>query len=183
MFEFARRHALGLSVPERLAVWYHDCIYDPTAGPGENEARSAEHMGRELEGLPLEPSDLEMAAGIVLSTAHHTRDDLPPAHDRVMDLDLASFTAPPEVFDRQSAALRLEFTHVSDADYAAADFLRGLLDRRRIFRTPQFARHEVQARRQIEQEMHRLQAVRREASGVRINPQAAKGQGSGAGKM
>jgi predicted metal-dependent HD superfamily phosphohydrolase len=160
MLQYAERAGLQLTTAERLAVWFHDVVYDPAAPTGHNEAHSARRMRDDLDGEPIGADVLEMASQIILSTAHHTHEEAPPEHHRVLDLDLAGFTAPPDVFDRQSAALRREFAHVPEARYArqTAGFLRALLARRTIFRTEPFAPFEAQARARIEREIQRLES-------------------------
>lgn len=158
MFDYAAAAGMELTIPERLAIWFHDSVYDPTAPPGANEAQSASLMSRWLSDASLDPHALAQAQKIILSTAQHAAQDVPREHHRVLDLDLAGFSAPRDVFERQSAALRLEFAHVSDTEYAqaTAEFLRTLLSRGSVYRSAEMAARESAARRQIEREIQRL---------------------------
>jgi predicted metal-dependent HD superfamily phosphohydrolase len=159
MFQYAQRSGIDLSPAERLAIWFHDSVYDASAPNGRNEADSARWMTEAL-GDCADGGLIIAASQMILSTAHHTCDPLPVEHHRVLDLDLAGFTAPSDTFDRQSAALRREFAHLPDARYACQTtaFLRALLARRSIFRTEPFAASEAAARSRIQQEIRRLES-------------------------
>jgi predicted metal-dependent HD superfamily phosphohydrolase len=163
MLGYAQKMGLHLSDAERLATWFHDSVYDASAPNARNESESARFLTDSLGGGPVASQVVNQAAEAIRWTAHHTRNDVPPEHHQIMDLDLAGFLAPPDVFARQSAALRREYAHLSDAQYAAGtiEFLRGLLARRTIYYTPPFAARENDARHQIQAEIQRLGSVAR----------------------
>src|SRR5690606_8143755 len=84
--------------PVRLALWYHDIVYDPRAT--DNEARSAVLAAVHLAALSV-PSDLvtETVRLVELTATHRTG-----ANDAngavVLDADLAILGARPERYDR-----------------------------------------------------------------------------------
>jgi predicted metal-dependent HD superfamily phosphohydrolase len=141
----------------RLAVWYHDVVYDPRAT--DNEARSAELAITHLDrlGVPRRVS-LESARLIEL-TAHHRTG----AHDAngsvVLDADLAILASSPDRYDRYVAGVRAEYSHVNDAafDRGRYDVVQGFLGRRAIYRTPTFRTdREARARANLQRELDNL---------------------------
>jgi predicted metal-dependent HD superfamily phosphohydrolase len=143
----------------RLAGWYHDVIYDPTAP--DNEARSAAHAHARLLalGLPVELAD-DVARLIELTAGHGAAaDDL---DGRILiDADLAILGAPPAVYDRYAAAIRAEYAHVPDDAYrmGRAEALRGFAGRPRLFLTDTADRRfGATARTNLERELARLSA-------------------------
>ena len=128
-----------------LAVWYHDAIYDPRAS--DNEAQSAALLLRELDGL-VSPAVLSAAAVMVRATADHV---LPPGLSDALrgdvatflDLDMAVLGAAPDIYDAYEAGIAAEYAPAyGSAKFQGgrAAFLRGTLDRERIFETERFHR-------------------------------------------
>lgn len=161
IFQIADRRRVTLSPGEQVAVWFHDVIYDAVDPDNLNEARSAQWAKERLTDAGVDPAAVRFAAEAILSTAHHLDDDVPQAHHMIMDMDLAGLAAPAPVFARMSRAVQNEFHAIPEADYfqGRVRFFNGLLDRRCIFRTPQFHDLEAPARRQLKGEIDRLQAV------------------------
>jgi len=127
----------------RLAVAYHDAIYD--AGRSDNEARSAvlarEHIGR---WMPHEGVDIERVVQLIELTARHGRIDAaelagdPATQDALhfLDCDMAVLGAPPAVFDAYHRGIAAEYRgHVPGWLFKVnrKRFLKGLLARERIF--------------------------------------------------
>lgn len=145
-----------------LAIWYHDAIYDPAAG--DNEARSAALLEAEMAGLA-DPALLHAAALMVRLTAAH---DLPldvPAPWRAdcshfLDLDMAVLGAPPDAYEAYERGIAAEYQPVHGAEpYRAGRlaFLRGMLDRPRLFLTgPAHAALDAPARANIAAALGRL---------------------------
>ena len=126
-----------------LAIWYHDAIYDPAAP--DNEARSAALLRHEMAGLA-DPALLDAAETMVRLTAGHA---LPPELSGprrddcalFLDLDLAVLGAPPAAYAAYERGIAAEYLPLHGAAaYAAgrAAFLRGMLDRPRLFHTDRF---------------------------------------------
>ncbi|MBK8975753.1 MAG: hypothetical protein IPM29_07490 [Planctomycetes bacterium] len=135
---------LALSEEQLAAIWYHDAIYDVPAT--DNEERSAELARTQLTAAGFGIERAATVARIVLDTARH----LPsiPQSEAVIDLDLAPLAVPPERFDANAVALRIEYACVDDATFEQGRrrALQSLLDRPRIFWTPFGAHLEPLAR-------------------------------------
>ena len=140
-------HRLGAAIADparvELAIWYHDAIYDPAAP--DNEARSAALLRHEMAGLA-DPVLLDAAETMVRLTAGHT---LPPELSGprrgdcalFLDLDLAVLGASPEDYAAYERGIAAEYLPLHGAAaYGAgrAAFLRGMLDRPRLFHTDRF---------------------------------------------
>ena len=149
----------------RLAAWFHDAVYagDPTAPAGQDEADSAA-LARDVLTDPrlAVPADVvDEVARLVLLTAAHD----PAPHDAagamLSDADLEVLGRSPEAYARYVAAVRQDYAHVSDADWARGRgaVLDALLDAERLYRTaPGRARWEAAARRNLAAERAALSA-------------------------
>ncbi|MBO1077463.1 hypothetical protein [Roseomonas haemaphysalidis] len=157
------RHRAALRDPEavRLAILYHDAVYDPRRD--DNEAASAALL-RASEAGRVPPARLDAAEALVLATARHMAPDSLPeavAADAryFLDMDLAILGASPEAFAAYDAAIRTEYAHVPEADYRAgrAGVLRRLLARNPLYLTEAFrATHDAAARRNLSAALARL---------------------------
>lgn len=151
----AREHAQR-PAEARLALWFHDAVYDPRRH--DNEQRSADWARDTLldAGVPHEAAHRVQA--FVLATRH----DAPAgAGDTqlVVDIDLAILGAARERFDEYERQVRLEYAHVPEADYRAgrARLLRGLLARPSLYATSFFrSRFEASARENLARSIERL---------------------------
>jgi predicted metal-dependent HD superfamily phosphohydrolase len=135
----------------RLAVWFHDAIYDPQAG--DNEEASAALAARTLTDLGVDPSE---AVRLVLLTAGHDPDPADRNGLLMADADLAILAADPEVYDEYAAAVRLEYRHVPDEQFRVgrAGVLATFLQRRELFRVvPDRAAWTAQAHGNIRREL------------------------------
>jgi predicted metal-dependent HD superfamily phosphohydrolase len=96
-----------------MALWFHDAVYQPDAD--DNERRSAELFLGLAEG-GADSSFLEVVRDLVMMTAHPSK---PTSVDEqfTVDIDLASFGLPWEVFIRLGELVRNEFPHLSDRDF------------------------------------------------------------------
>jgi len=152
------RHCLGQArlvaglLPDtsalNLAIWFHDCVYDPMAR--DNEARSAA-LFRELASPVMASSIEDDVERLVLVTKAGQR---PQREDEsyMVDIDLSSFGLPWEPFLADSLAVRAERQHLTDEQYAVQQsrFLEGLLQRDAVFTTGFFRdRYEHIARSNI----------------------------------
>lgn len=132
----------------KLAIWFHDCVYDPLAR--DNEARSAA-LFRELATPVMTPSIEDDVERLVLVTQ---AGQVPQREDEgyMVDIDLSSFGLPWEPFLADSLAVRAERRHLTDEQYAVQQsrFLNGLLQRDAVFTTGLFReRYEEVARSNI----------------------------------
>jgi predicted metal-dependent HD superfamily phosphohydrolase len=125
----------------RLAAWFHDAVYDPTAT--DNEDRSADLATTALGNLALDADLVEDVARLVrLTTTHQVAAD-----DRdgavLCDADLAVLAATAVRYESYVEGVRREYAHLDDETFARgrAAVLRSLLDRPVLFRTA-FGRQE-----------------------------------------
>ncbi|RIQ28156.1 HD domain-containing protein [Jiangella rhizosphaerae] len=143
----------------RFAAWFHDAVYAGT--PGEDEAASARLAREVLTGLGRPAAQVDEVERLVLLTAGH---DPAPGDGNgavLCDADLAVLAGPPSDYAAYAAAVRDDYAHVSDADFAAgrAAVLEGLLDRPALYRTETgHRRWEDPARHNLETELVLLRA-------------------------
>ncbi|KNH15935.1 hypothetical protein ACU18_15540 [Arthrobacter sp. ZBG10] len=116
-----------------LAAWFHDAVYQGI--PGQDEEESARLALDRLRGTGLPAAEVEEVARLVLLTSHHR----PEAGDTdgalLCDADLSVLGGDPAEYARYLAAVRLDYAHVPDADFAAgrAAVVRRLLDLEPLF--------------------------------------------------
>lgn len=132
-----------------VAAFFHDAVYQPTAG--DNEAASARLAHRQLTQLadPAWPSTrVDHVAHMVRATAGHLEPG-PPALDTseldtsefdtavLLDADLAVLGADPAAYTAYRHGVRAEYAHVDDAGWRAGRraVLEGFLARASIYVT------------------------------------------------
>ncbi|MHA7154331.1 DUF4031 domain-containing protein [Arthrobacter sp. TMN-50] len=118
----------------RLAAWFHDAVYEGSAGA--DERTSAALADELLAGLVPAPEAAEVVR-LILLTASHRPQPGDRAGDLLCDADLAVLGRPMRGYGQYVAAVRKEYSHVSDGDFAAgrADVVRRLLAMDPLFRT------------------------------------------------
>ena len=118
----------------RLAAWFHDAVYEGAAGA--DERASAALAGELLAGLVPAPEVAEVVR-LILLTASHRPQPGDRAGDLLCDADLAVLGRPVRGYGQYLAAVRKEYSHVSDGDFAAgrAEVVRRLLAMDPLFRT------------------------------------------------
>ncbi|QSX77817.1 HD domain-containing protein [Agrilutibacter solisilvae] len=135
----------------RLAVLYHDAIYEP--GRADNEARSAGLAREHLQRWPQPGVDSGRVEELILLTARHGR--LQPGEvDRdaaqFLDCDMAILGSDPDTFSAYDRAIAAEYRGEVPAWLYKLNrrrFLKGLLGRERIFLSDWgHARFDAQAR-------------------------------------
>jgi len=135
-----------------LAIWFHDAVYDGKAS--DNEIKSAELWTRKM-ALFLDDEPLEWGRRAIMATIDHlpnTDADI----QLLLDLDLAPLGLSYEAFKADTAAVRQEYTHVSDEVFkdGRRDFFCSLIKRSRIYGTDFWhERLENQARSNIRREI------------------------------
>lgn len=131
-------------------VLWHDCVYDPQAAHGRNEALSAQLCDLEFGAIG-HPTSVRRACEAILATIGH----VPPATDvcpdgaLLLDCDLAILGATPERFALYDMAIREEYAHVPEEFYRTKrrEVLKLFLERDRLFVTDwAHARWDAQAR-------------------------------------
>jgi predicted metal-dependent HD superfamily phosphohydrolase len=143
----------------RLAAWFHDAVYDPTAP--DNEEASARLAAHVLAELRVPDHVAGRVSDLVRLTAEHE-----PGDDRdgavLCDADLAILASDGPRYTTYADGVRTEYKHLDDAAFAAgrARVLRSLLDRPSLFRTG-FGRTtwEAPARDNLRAELSRLEPL------------------------
>ncbi len=145
------------AVPVRLAAWFHDAVHD---GRPDDEERSARWAEEALAVVDVDAGVVAEVARLVRMTEHHD----PAGADRngaaLSDADLAVLARPPQRYADYVAAVRREYAHVPDDQFAIgrAAVLRELLAADRLFRTDHgHDRWEDVARRNVEAELAGLE--------------------------
>lgn len=119
-----------------IAAWFHDAVY--RGDPGEDEAESARLATTALGSLGVDDA-LARHVGemIVATTPMHEIVDPPLSLVHLLDADLAIFAQPCERYDAYAAAVRVEYAHMPDADFAAgrARILSSYLEQPVIYRS------------------------------------------------
>lgn len=150
LFNLASAHGLRLTIPQQMAIWYHDCVYDPKRK--DNETQSCEVLLKHHDTDP--HGFLNRAICIIMDTKTHTSND--HESQTVLDLDLAGLGFDYETYQYTTSLIRKEYEHLSNEEWLAGRklFLNNLLSRDHIFYTP-WARdfYETKARRNIEREL------------------------------
>lgn len=139
----------------RLAAWFHDAVYDPTAG--DNEERSAHLAEAELTGRAAERA--AETARLVRLTAGHGVEPGDPNGALLADADLAILAAPPADYDRYAKAIRAEYAHVPDDAFRAgrAAILAALAELPELYRAvPERAEWDPRARANLARELRNL---------------------------
>jgi predicted metal-dependent HD superfamily phosphohydrolase len=140
LIELARQHTPELDNTEQLALLFHDAVYVPGAGRGENERLSALLMRATVPAFDIGSVDLDRASRIIEATTHAE----PPLAEAacVCDLDLWRLAAPWEAFQRHALCIRHEYLHLH-ADEAAfwtarKAFYKAMLAKPALFATAYF---------------------------------------------
>ena len=148
------------------AILFHDAVYDPTRH--DNEERSADVADAVLRTAGFPDERRRAVRRLILATKHAAA---PAAGDEqlVVDIDLSILGKPREEFDAYERAIRQEYAHVPDSDFAdgRTKVLQSFLNRKAIYCTATFgARYEAAARENLRRSVERLAAG--EAGGVAV---------------
>jgi predicted metal-dependent HD superfamily phosphohydrolase len=143
----------------RLAILYHDVVYDPRRS--DNEAVSANVAQRDLTALNVEAALLARVVQLVLATQHgaHVTDAADTDLALLLDLDLSVLAAAPSDYDAYAAAIRHEYAHVPGLLYRPGRrrVLQKFLDADQLYLTPALqAAWEHRARANLVREIKQL---------------------------
>lgn len=118
-----------------LAAWFHDAVYKGVAGKDEEDSAALAHG--KLSGAGCQPEEVAESVRLVLLTAHHAPADDDASGAMLCDADLSILGSRPDNYRRYLAAVRKEYAHVGDADFAAgrAAVVRRLLALEPLYRT------------------------------------------------
>lgn len=141
----------------RLAVWFHDAIYD--ARRTDNEAESARYAAQILQAAALPPPTLSAVERLILATKTHEAAPDDPDAALLLDADLVVLGAAPADYDRYAQAIRQEYAWVPEDRYrdGRRKVLNSFLERPRLYHTPAlFERLEQAARENLRRESEAL---------------------------
>ena len=145
----------------RLALFFHDAVYDPRAVPGANEAASAELAERELAELGVARACTDAATLSIVATAdHRVPPDASPTTAIVLDADLAILAADPGRYEAYVTGVRAEYAHIDDEGWRTgrAAVLTAFLDRSALFVTAPMQASEHRARANLAAELSVLRS-------------------------
>jgi len=119
----------------RYAAWFHDAVY--RGEPGADEENSAQLAELLLPSCGLSTERVAEVARLVRITADHSPSPGDADAEVLCDADLAVLAADEEEYAAYAAAVRQEYAHVSDVDFARGRtaVLRELLAAPRLYRT------------------------------------------------
>ncbi|WP_010523865.1 DUF4031 domain-containing protein [Nesterenkonia sp. F] len=143
----------------RLAVWFHDAVYEGAGAAGEDEEASAVLAEERLAPL-LDAAEVAEVARLVRLTASHDPEDGDVAGAVLVDADLEVLGRVPTAYARYAEQVRRDVDHVSDDAFrrGRAAVLHRLLDRPRLYRTASGRElWEESARRNLREELQRLE--------------------------
>ena len=107
-----------IEVETLLAAWFHDAVY-LGAADGADERDSAALAVASLGALDLDPGLTQRVGDLILATTPGVDVGVaapPLAH--LLDADLSIFASSPARYAQYTAAVREEYAHVPDADFA-----------------------------------------------------------------
>lgn len=139
-----------------MAIWFHDAIYDPASD--QNEQKSARLASKWLAKSGWEVEAIERVGRMVLDTRGHMPTTLQA--QAVLDLDLMSLAVAWPAFQTNTQAIRAEYAHVPDGDFAKGRraFFVNMLERERLFFTDWGKTLEAPARNNLERAITELQS-------------------------
>lgn len=140
----------------RLAAWYHDAVYAGAPDDEENSALLAEY---ELVVLAVDVPLVAEVGRLVRLTVEHNPEPADRNGQVLSDADLAVLALAPAEYRSNTAKVRAEYGHVSDADFRAgrARVIESLLAGPALYRTPEGRRlWEDAARRNLTAELRSL---------------------------
>ncbi|TAP41901.1 DUF4031 domain-containing protein [Arthrobacter sp. S39] len=112
----------------QLAAWFHDAVYRGAAGQDEEDSARLAEERLAHAGLP--DADVEEVARLVRLTSEHRPEPGDDDGALLCDADLSVLGGEPEPYARYVAAVREDYAHIGDADFAAgrAAVVRHLLE-------------------------------------------------------
>ena len=118
-----------------LAAWFHDAVYSGIAGQDEEESARLAEERLAHAGLPA--AEVDEVARLVRMTADHQPEAGDGAAALLSDADLSVLGGDPAAYARYLAAVRQDFAHIGDDDFAAgrAAVVRQLLELDPLFHT------------------------------------------------
>ncbi|KAJ7621335.1 hypothetical protein FB45DRAFT_753964 [Roridomyces roridus] len=149
-----------------LAIWFHDCVYDPVRGGPWNERESIRVWERFVQstGSDIMKELKSPVSTLIEATISHCIPEVIPDHldaSQVaifLDLDMRILAESSEIYSKYSQDIREEYSHFPAEVYRAGrvKVLEQFLSRERIFLGPGTEDMEQRARTNIREEIERL---------------------------
>ena len=130
-----RTESLQNPTAVRLAVWFHDFVYDSQAS--DNEAQSAKSAEELLTNIGISSELIDRVQQLILATQGHQVDPDDPDRCIFLDADLAILGADPVQYQAYARSIRREYSWASDAAYKVGriQVLESFLQRDRLYYT------------------------------------------------
>ncbi|KAJ7489191.1 hypothetical protein FB451DRAFT_1390364 [Mycena latifolia] len=151
-----------------LAIWFHDCVYDPVKGGPWNEKESIrvwEEFADSTRSQAMADLKQPVSTLIEATILHQLPDVLPEGLNAsevalFLDLDMGILGESREAYEKYSQEIRQEYSHYSAEAYRAgrAKVLQSFLLHERIFLGRDTEAIEKRARENIQGEINRLMA-------------------------
>lgn len=141
----------------RLAVWFHDVVYDPKSAT--NEIDSAALAVEKLTSLNFPQAKIEKTEKMILATQKHDAAGLDADGELFLDIDLGILGANKNYYQKYAEAIREEYSFVPESVYREkrGEILQKFLSREFIYYTEWFRKYrEERARRNIANEIKEL---------------------------
>lgn len=137
MLDAAYTLKLNLSESMRIAILFHDIVYDAKSKTNEEASVAAMNILCAPENDE-EYAILSKSSEIIIATKNHKSDDADTCV--VLDLDLAELGAEWDRYKYNEHNIRKEFAHVSDEEWTLGRnaFLHSMLDKEHIYSTKLF---------------------------------------------
>lgn len=141
----------------KLAIWFHDVIYQPKSA--KNEIESAKLAVEKLSRLNVPKIIIEKVEAMILATQKHQAVGLDSDGKLFLDLDLAILGANAEIYRHYSEAVRREYSFVPWFLYRRSRrrILESFLGRNYLYFTAEMReKYETKARANIAKEIKEL---------------------------
>ena len=141
----------------RLAIWFHDSVYEPKRT--DNEAESARLAAASLEKLKMPEKLIEKTRRMILATEKHNAETLDFDGRLFLDLDLGILGADEKIYGEYKKAIRHEYSFVPFFLYRRSRrrILENFLNRKFLYFTEEMReKYESQARQNIVTEIKEL---------------------------
>jgi predicted metal-dependent HD superfamily phosphohydrolase len=143
--------------PPRLAIWWHDAVYDAQAR--DNEERSADLAREHLTRLGADAATIDETVHLIHITKNHWNGPPTGDGDYFLDADIAILGAPSAKYDEYATQVREEYAWVPVEAYRTgrSAFLNHAIANPRLFRTDIFeSTYAAQARENMKRELASL---------------------------
>ncbi|MCP4344390.1 MAG: hypothetical protein GY795_02565 [Desulfobacterales bacterium] len=150
------RHLADNENEIKVAIWFHDAVYKPTAT--DNEEKSAQWAEKALTEAMVSHSAVRRICNLIMATKHPCK---PESRDAklIVDIDLSILGRVPDVFSDYEKKIRTEYKLIPWFIYRKkrAELLKSFLNQDQIYLTKEFCdRYEEQAGKNLERSVAEL---------------------------